>query len=97
MNTVAKCTCEACDGEGHVVCEECNGIGEFSFDILENTPAKNHVHFSELMEIHKDAIIVADQTERLIEMKPEHQESYARQCAATLETLTERAALLLNY
>ena len=79
------------------MCKECDGMGDLEFDIMKDTPARDHVHYSELMEIHKDAIIVADQTERLIEMKPEHQESYARQCAATLEALTERAASLLNY
>lgn len=93
-----KCNCDACGGKGVVECEcfDCDGEGTLSVLISETDPPEGHPHFDELMEIRKQVKAVGAAAARLIEMKPEHAESYRAQLTETFAKLEAEAEAIVN-
>lgn len=79
-----NCECENCRGAGTVECDECDGTGEIDCGIHMAKIPTNHPQHLRLRELRDDAEKAEDAAHKLIEMKPEHADSYRLQLATTI-------------
>lgn len=86
-----KCECKTCRGNGEIPCPKCDGAGTYYGDIQSFKLERNMQNYEELIELQKDAKRVIRQAGRLIEMKPDREESYNAQLKATLFVINSQA------
>lgn len=91
-----KCTCEECNGSGRVVCLECDGTGMANVDLRVWKIPETQKHYSELVELQRDAQRVTGQAVRLRALRPNRSGSYTEQEIATLAAIQKQADKLLS-
>ncbi len=86
-----KCTCENCDGDGVVECDDCNGKGKTEMPIQNAILDHLHPKYDELLELQKDAKRAIKQCNELKDMRPDRIDSFNQQLVVTLTEINRQA------
>jgi hypothetical protein len=91
-----KCTCESCQGNGVITCQDCGGRGYHlgTLNELEITPEMEHA--AELAELEDDLLRVERDASTLEQLRPDRAESYRAQLAATRNCINQQADKLME-
>lgn len=85
-----KCDCEECQGTGVIDCPDCEGTGVIEGGIQSAALDPTNPKYKELRALRNDATRAEDNAHRLIELKPEHSESYLKQLKETLQAIEDQ-------
>ena len=89
-----KCDCQTCNGNGRIVCPECDGAGNSEASIDNIKIPVNHRHRDELLLLRSDAIRINSQARELTKLNPSKADSYTQQAAAALAEVEKQAGKL---
>ena len=86
-----NCECEACNGEGTIVCDDCGGSGSVKRHIHSVVFDPTGKNYEKLILLQKDAVRVIKQCDELKILRPNSIDSLNQQLVATLNEIERQA------